>query len=353
MPPKKQADNSAMKELKRALREGTLERLYVFHGEESYLREHYLGQLKAALLPPGLEEFNLHTIQGTEFTPDWLAQVMDCLPMMSQHTLVVVTDYDLYGGAAAGREKLLALLEDIPDYCCVVFVYDLLPYKADARTKMAALLKKRGKVVPFHRQDQGDLVSWIARRFKALDHDIDSADAKYLLFLCGDLMTRLAGEIGKIGAYARHHQITREDIDAVAIPQLDAVVFQMTDAIARRKFDQAAAVLSQLMSMRESPVMILAVMGKNLRQLYSARLALEAGRGRDYLMELWAMRSAYPADKLMDAARGFTLPWCRSAVRRCMEVDLAMKSTGADPQELLVSFLLELSIPMSKRRGLC
>ena len=52
-----------------------------------------------------------------------------------------------------------------------------------------------------------------------------------MIFLCGDLMTNLIGEIEKIGAYAKGGRITREDINAVATPQLDAVVFRMTDAI--------------------------------------------------------------------------------------------------------------------------
>lgn len=43
-------------------------------------------------------------------------------------------------------------------------------------------------------------MDWIRRRFRALDHDIDSELARYLIFLCGDLMTGLISEIGKIGA---------------------------------------------------------------------------------------------------------------------------------------------------------
>ena len=46
MPPKAKADNTALWELKHALRDGQLKNLYVFHGEEAYLREYYLGQLK-------------------------------------------------------------------------------------------------------------------------------------------------------------------------------------------------------------------------------------------------------------------------------------------------------------------
>lgn len=343
MPPKVKADNTALRELKHALRDGQLKNLYVFHGEEAYLREYYLGQLKKALLPAGLEEFNLHTVQGKECSPEWLEQAVDCLPMMSEHTVVQVTDYDLFSGGESQRKKLLEVLSNLPDYCCLVFVYDLTSYKADGRSKLAALLKERGAVVEFRRQEQGDLTDWIVRRFKATGHTIDTEDARYLIFLCGDLMTNLISEIGKIAAYCSHPRVSRGDIDAVAIPQVDAVVFQMTDAITRKDFDKAASVLSDLLHEQQSPIMILSVMGKYFRQLYTARLCLESGGGRDEFMTLWAMRYSYQADKLLDAARKFSLPWCRHAVRRCAQTDLAMKSYGGDEEELLITLLLELS----------
>lgn len=339
----KKTDNAPMKALKQDLKNGTAGRLYVFHGEETYLREYYLAELKKKLLPEGLETFNLHTIAGKDCSVQLLAQTVDCLPMMSERTVIVVTDYDLFGGSADSREDIMALFADLPDYCCLVFVYDLLPYKPDARTKMAAALKTHGSVVAFHRQEQGDLVDWIARRFKATGHSIGTEEARYLLFLCGDLMNNLISEIGKISAYARHPRITREDIDAVAIPIVDAVVFQMTDAIARGDFDKAASVMSDLLGSQESPIMILSVVGKYFRQLYTARLARDNGKSTAWLMEQWGMKNSWPAEKLMDAARRYSLPWCRNAVTRCAETDLAMKSYGGDERDLLVSLVLELA----------
>ena len=338
------ADAAALKQLKQDLKAGTLGRLYVFHGEEAYLRDFYLGEMKKALLSGGLEEFNLHTLPAKECDPKALGQVVDCLPMMSQRTMVVVSDYDLFKAPAPDREALAALFDDLPEYVCLVFVYDLIEYKADARTKLAGVLKKYGSVVAFNRQEQGDLVDWIFRRFRAMDHDIGTEDARYLIFLCGDLMTTLISEIGKIGAYAKHHRVTRADIDAVATPQLDAVVFEMTDAIAAGDFDKAAGVLGELLHMQEPPIKLLAVLGKQLRQLYSARLALEDRKGAPYLMELWGMRSAYPAQRLMQSAQRFSLSWCRRAVVRCAQTDLAMKSTGADGEELLIALLMELAV---------
>ncbi len=344
MPPKRnKTDNTAMRELKRAIKEGAPKQLYLFHGEEAFLRDYYLGQLKQVLLPEGMEDFNLHAAQGKECSVDWIEQAVDCLPMMSGRTLVAVTDFDLYGQGEAARERLLAILEGLPDYCCLVFVYDLLPYKADGRSKLAALLKKEGAVVEFQRQDQGDLTDWICRQFKKAGKGVDTEDARYLIFLCGDLMHTLAAEIGKIAAYAPHPRVTRADIDAVAVPQIDAVVFQMIDAMARKDFDKAASVLADLLQSQQPPIMILAAMGKYFRQLYTARLYLDRGKSRGEFMELWGMKSGYQADKLLDAARRFSLPWCRYAAGRCARADIELKSSYGRERELLTGLLMELA----------
>ncbi len=216
------------------------------------------------------------------------------------------------------------------------------PYKPDARTKLAASLKDHGLAVEFPRQQQGDLVDWIVRRFKATGHDIDSEQAKYLIFLCGDLMHNLASEIGKIGAYAKARRITRADIDAVATRQLDAVVFQLTDALSARNYDRAMATLSDLLHMQEVPYVILGAMGKYLRQLYAARVALESRRSADDLAALWKMHP-YPCSKLMSAAQRVSLAWCREALRAAARADLALKSTGAAPKDVLTDLVLGLA----------
>lgn len=342
MAKKPKVDHAAYTQLKKDLSGGTLGRLYVLHGEESYLRDFYLGRMKEQLVGQGMEEFNLHTISGKEFTTQLLEQTVDFLPMMSERTLVLVNDYDLSKAGEKDREELIRILSQLPDYCCVVFLYDLIAYKLDARTKLAATINQCGSVVEFARQEQGDLVDWVYRRFKALGKEIDSEQARYLIFLCGDLMNGLIGEIEKVGAYARGSRITREDIDAVATPQLDAVIFQMTDAIGAGNFDRAAQVLGELFQMQEPPMRILYSLSWNLRRLYAARLMLEDHRGAGDLARQWGL-SPYPAEKLMNSARRFSLTWCRKAVSRCAQTEVNLKSGRGEAQELLSGFLLELA----------
>lgn len=336
----KKADDAPYRQFRRELETGNIGNLYVFYGEETYLRDHYLGELKKALLTGGLDDFNYHIIQGKDMTLRRLQETVDAMPMMSERTFVVVVDYDMNGG----KESLLELLSDLPEYVCLVFVYDVLEYKPDNRSKLAKLLKEKGLAVDFLRQDQNDLTGWIARRFRALGHEIGTEEAKYLIFLCGDLMTGLISEIEKVGAYAKEKRVTRQDIDAVATPQLDAVIFRLTDAVAERNYDKAFSVLGDLLHLQEPPIRILSVLGRQIRQLYTACLAKERGKGTAWLMELWGMRYSFPAEKLMRSARSFSIPWCRRILLRCEEADLQLKSTAADGREILTDLLLDMAV---------
>lgn len=338
----KKTDNSAYLQLRRELKAGTPGRLYVFHGPEKYLMEESLNALRRLLVPEGTEEFNFRRFTGKDLDVGELVDAVDNLPMMGEHTLIQVTDFDLFGCAEAKKKLLAQAFADLPDYLCLVFVYDTLDYKI-GRGKFQDLVKKTGRIVEFVPAERGDLLDWIRRRFRALDKDIDGREGEYLIFLCGGLMTGLAQEIAKIASYAKGAKITREDIDAVADPVLEARVFDLADAVGGRNFERALELLSELYALSEEPIGILAILGRNLRQLYSARLALESGKGTPALMEIWNMKSEWQAGKLMRCARNCSLDWCRRAVEQAAEADLAMKSTGRDKKEVLTELLLRLA----------
>ena len=242
---KKTAKNEAYQKLKTDLKEGNpLGNAYLFYGEESYLREYYLGEIRKRLIPAGFEEFNYHALEGKDLTAQSLTEMAEAMPMMAERTLIVVTDWDIYKLNEDQRERFIALLEDLPEYCCIVFVYDTVAYKQN-KTMKKLCKAMDGHVTPieFKVQDTSDLTAWIARRFRALGKQIDRQTAEYLIFLCGGLMTGLSQEIAKIGAYAKGEVITQRDIDAVADPVLSAEIFKMTDAVSQSDYNKAAAIL--------------------------------------------------------------------------------------------------------------
>ena len=341
---KKTTKSEAFQKLKNDLKAGNVGCAYIFHGEESYLREHYLGEVRKLLIPAGLEEFNYHKLEGKDLTVQALSEMAEAMPMLAERTLIVVTDFDIFKLNEDQRERMIAFLEDIPPYCCVVFVYDTVEYKPNRTLKkLLKAVTDHVETVEFVAQDASDLTVWIARRFKALDKEIDRQTAEHLIFLCGGLMTGLIPEISKIAAYAKGKTITVKDIEAVADPVLSAEVFRLSDAVLQGDYNRAAAILGDLLKMQTEPILILAALGSQMRRIYTARIAIDAGRDKYWLMELWDMKSDYPAKLLLAAAKKTTAAWCADAVKMCQVLDRRMKSErGIDAEGELKMLLVRL-----------
>ncbi|WP_295868023.1 DNA polymerase III subunit delta [uncultured Oscillibacter sp.] len=340
----KPKENAAFQKLKADISAGTPGCVYIFYGEEAYLREYYLGELRKKLIPAGFEEFNYHRLEGRELTVQALAEMAEAMPMMTERTLIQVSDFDIFKLNEDQRERLIAFLEDVPPYCCVVFSYDTLEYKPNrTMKKLCKALSDRAETVEFRQADSSDLTAWIARRFRALGKEIDRQTAEYLIFLCGPLMTGLVPEIAKVGAYAKGKTVTQKDIDAVADPVLSAEVFKLSDAVLAGSYDQAARILGDLLKMQTEPILILGMLGAQLRRIYTARLALDSGKDKYWLMSLWGYKSDYPVRMLLSAAKKATVQWCAGAVKECQVLDRRMKSEkGIDSAGELKLLLVRL-----------
>ena len=167
--------------------------------------------------------------------------------MMAERTLIVVSDFDLFKLNEEQREKLIAFLEDIPPYCCVVFLYDTVDYKPNrTMKKLYKAVTEHVQVVEFRPADNSDLVVWIARRFKALGKEIDRQTAEYLIFTCGGLMTGLVPEIAKIGAYAKG---SNAEIDAAIAKMPDINAFLRQDVGEPQFVEQCMAQMRALADM--------------------------------------------------------------------------------------------------------
>ncbi len=71
---KKTGGNAAYDTFRGDLAAGTLGTIYIFYGEESYLREFYLSELRKKLVPAGFEEFNYHRLEGKSLTVQALTE---------------------------------------------------------------------------------------------------------------------------------------------------------------------------------------------------------------------------------------------------------------------------------------
>ena len=94
--------NAELKKLKNA----PPQRIYVLFGEEDYLRDHFLGRLKAKCLPEGEDGFNFKRFDGPGLDAGELSKAVDMLPFLSECTFIELRNVDLNKlGSRTGLSK--------------------------------------------------------------------------------------------------------------------------------------------------------------------------------------------------------------------------------------------------------
>lgn len=343
MAKKTEGTQAGYEQLKKDLAQKQPGRFYIFYGEEDYLRRHYLSMLRKQLLDELTEDFNYHRLTQENLSAQLLYDSIEAIPMMSERSLVQVDDVDLFLLPEAERNKIAETLSDLPDYCCLVLTYSATEFKPDKRMKkLWDVMQKNAVQVEFRYQSERDLKAWVVRHFRAKNKTISPQTCDYLLRYCGVSMTHLDMEIEKLCAYSEAGEIVQADIDAVAEPTMEAVVFEITDAMGQRDFSRALERLDVMFKLQPEAIPILAAIGNQMRRLNAAKTLMNAGKTADDLAQLYSL-APFAANKTMSQARRLSERFCSRAVLLCSDTDFKLKRSYDDPKRLLEMLILTLA----------
>ena len=125
-------------------------------------------------------------------------------------------------------------------------------------------------------------------------------------------------------------------------PTLEAVVFEITDALGQREFDRALERLSVMLKLRAEPIAMLGAVGSHMRRLHAARILQAAGKTAQDLASLCGV-APFAANKCFAQARRLSDRFCAQAVLLCCEADRQMKTSYDDPARILELLILQLA----------
>src|SRR5690554_6564234 len=90
------------RKLFREINQGQWQGVYLFFGEEQYIKQQALDQAIDALLDPSFKELNYDQIEGANVDLDTIINACETLPFMSERRLVVLKDLSVFGGKSDG-----------------------------------------------------------------------------------------------------------------------------------------------------------------------------------------------------------------------------------------------------------
>lgn len=335
--------NEAMAEIKK----GRVRPVYLLHGEEPYLARRLEKAVVDALLPPEDRDLAL-TVLDRDPPVAELVNLIETVPFLGGKNVVVIRGTTLFrsgrGEDAAddkGDDRLLKLLDNMPDYSHVVFAA---AEAADKRRKLYKAVERVGAAVDVSPLKAKDIRPWLTAKLAEKGRKM-APDAVEQLLAAFSMMPQLSlglldNELDKIALYAAGPTISRRDVLAVmsAVPEVS--VFAMIDAVSQKQAGKALRLLAEQLAAGENAIRLLALLTRQVRMLWRGKeLAGQGAGSREIAEELGV--PPFVGEKLLRQCRGFSEPALRQALVSLADADRDLKTGRAD-KTVLEKIIIEM-----------
>ncbi|HZJ78435.1 MAG TPA: DNA polymerase III subunit delta [Clostridia bacterium] len=340
------------KELKQQIKSGSFARAYLFYGDESYLKKHYVELICKKTVSDDFVDFNFHKFDGKEVSIDEIAQAVEALPMMSPMSCVLVNDLDIGALSDTDFDKLISVLSDLPETC--ILILHMNSVKTDKRkgSKFGKALKaveQNGEVVELNKLGLNDLVKLVLSGAKKRGCDFEYNEATYFVNSVGFDMNTVLNELDKLCFYVKSGKINKFDIDEVCIKSVEAKVFDLSKALLKNNSDMAFSILNTLFSQKVEPVLISGTLISVYVDMYRAKVAITSGsRAEDVARHFNYKNKEF---RLRNGARDssrLSLTQLRSCLDKLSMADELLKGSGLDSRLVLEQCMSGLLVTANK-----
>lgn len=339
--------------------------VFHYHGPDAFGRSEAYDRLRAANDADGGLAANTTTLNGVALSPSELEAAAMAVPFLAARRLVRVDGFCApfnapRGGARRRRATpeawpdLPGLLAALPPTTLLVFLDGKLDRRNDMRDRLAAA---GAEAKAFPARKGKELAEWLHTRARAAGLRLTPAAARRLIAEVGDDdMGALASEIGKLRLYAGDAPVDAAIVAALSPRNLQAQVWDLTDAVAAARPAAALRALAALRAGSDDTRRLLTLIAREFRRIIIAQDMIRAGAGLDAICAHFNFRHPYPGRKLTEHARRWDPTDAADALRRVRDTDAAVQRyrrgvPGGLPDALALEVLVvELSGGVSAAR---
>lgn len=305
--------------------------IYLLYGEEDYLRKQYRDKMKEALVDDG-DTMNHHYYEGKDIKAEEIIDLAETLPFFASRRVIIIENS---GWFQKGGDKMAEYLVGISETAYFVFVET----QIDKRSKLYKTVNKQGRIAEFARQDEQTLKRWILGMLKKEGKNITAADLQFLLERTGTEMENIKTEMEKLLCYTLNKsEVTREDIEEICTKRVQNQIFEMINAIADRNQKRALNLYYDLLTLKEPPMRILALIGRQFNLLLQVKELRKKGYSPQVISEKTGLHG-FVAGKYAKQAEQFRTKELREALEACVEADENVK-TGKMNDVMSVEILI-------------
>lgn len=320
-----------MKAVTEDIKNGNFQRVYLFFGEEAYLKQQYKKKLVQAVLPEG-DTINLSMYAGKGIDVKSVIAQAETMPFFAQHRLILIEESGFFKNSS---QELAEYIPAIPPSTVLLFVEN----EVDKRGKLYKAVKAAGRVVEFGSQDERTLTRWILGMLKQEKKQITQPALTLFLEKTGTDMERIRQELEKLLCYCMDKEgIEADDVRQICSVQTENKIFDMINAMAEKKQKRALELYYDLLSLKEPPMRILYLITRQFNLMMQVKEMQESGCDGRMIGERLKLAGFVMRNYTRQAGH-FTLERLKEAVLDCAEAEEAVK-TGRMNDVMSVELLL-------------
>ena len=332
--------------LKHHIRDKTLERVYFLYGNEPFLIKNYAKLLCDTVCGGKPDDFNCHTFDGKKCTSGDFVMEAQALPFTSERKCVSVCDFDFSSLSKDEQTQLDELFSDLPETTVLVIWQVFVPadLRKNAWKTLIGTIQSVGCTAELRKPDLNGLIRFLRNRAGKQKIQLSHENAQYLIETCGEDMSTLQNELEKVCAYRGEGEVTRDDIDAVAVTLITADAFSMVRSILKGDYDSAYRMLDRLFFRRVEPANIMGALSSVYVDAYRVKVASasDGDFGRltshfDYKNKEFKLRNAQRDFK------GKSTAYLRAVLELLHTTDLKLKSARTDRRVLMEELIGKLA----------
>ena len=221
-----------------------------------------------------------------------------------------------------------------------IVIFTLNENKLDERKKIVKLLKKRATVIHKDVIKDKDLPDFVMDEFSNNGYKIDYKTASYFVQYAGSNTDILISEINKMMMYKDGDKIIKiEDINEITSKKINDNIFDLSNAIMDKNFKKMYECYNDLMTLKEEPIKIIAMLGSSFTLVYQCKLLYNDGKRQNEIADILKV---HPYRVKLAIENNYKINNIKEILKKLHNLDYEIKSGQIDKAVALDNFLLHL-----------
>ena len=313
--------------------------VYLFYGNENYLKEDISKKLRNRLIDSAYRELNYKVFYGEKLSISEVINDLKTLPMMSKHKLLVIKEAEKIN--KNDETKLIDYFNRLSlknNFSTLIIIYK----ESSPNKELITAIKRVGIAANFSITDKAKLALWIKSKFRQSNKKITQEALFYLQSIVSSDLGRLFNEIEKIDIYTKDQKIIEKEDVMITIGGSEAVnIFKVLDSIGDKDIKNAIDGLVKLNQGNLHHLSIFAMIYRQIKLILQTKILLANGFNFKEVEKKLKL-PYFVVEKIIKQSKKYTFKEICKSYELLNIADLELKDSQKEPKIVLEELVMNI-----------